>query len=198
MLEPEGEAQATSLATGEALKSSVEIAEHPVAGEPGPSDGEACLRLGPLRRRADADTIELWLTGAGLSSWRVEQVFEKRKLLWVYLEPTSSESEARERLARREAQGLKDYMLINRGGLKNSISLGLFSSQESVNRRLAELADKGYQPVVVPRYQDHRNIWFDVLETAWNTSAVSLAQAPAQTRAQPVLCGQIAGALTSQ
>ena len=43
--------------------------------------------------------------------------------------------------------------------MKNSISLGFFRSRDSVNRRLAELNEKGYKPVVVPRFETSDLYW---------------------------------------
>jgi len=168
------------------------------AGAPAPADGEACLRLGPLERRGEADRLERWLRAQGLSFWRLAQNLGERRLLWVYLEPSASEAAARDRLQQLEAQGLEDYMLIKRGGLKNAISLGLFSSQESVNRRLAELSDKGYQPVVVPRYQTQRRFWFDVAESALQARAPAGDEPPVPLQPAAALCGQIAAAQASQ
>ncbi|MBK6660563.1 MAG: hypothetical protein IPG43_21595 [Proteobacteria bacterium] len=55
--------------------------------------------------------------------------------------------------------GIHDTLLIRRGDMKNSISLGFFRSQDSVNRRLAELNEKGYKPVVVPRFETSDLYW---------------------------------------
>ena len=56
-------------------------------------------------------------------------------------------------------RGIQDTLLIRRGQMKNSISLGFFRSQDSVNRRLAELNEKGYKPVVVPRFETSDLYW---------------------------------------
>ena len=45
-----------------------------------------------------------------------------------------------------ERKGVSDYLLINRNGLKNAISLGVFSSQDAVNRRLTEMTRKATSP----------------------------------------------------
>ena len=76
----------------------------------------------------------------------------KGRLFWVYLESTSSD-EAERNLNDLRASGVTDTLLIRRGGMRNAISLGLFRSQDSVNRRLAEMNEKGYTPIVVPRYE---------------------------------------------
>lgn len=44
-----------------------------------------------------------------------------------------------------------------RGDLKNAISLGLFRSQDSVNRRFAEMIRQEYKPVVVSQFKSIEN-----------------------------------------
>ncbi len=183
---------------GPVADAAVDILPVTVAGSVPPADGDGCIRLGPLSRADEVDRLDAWLRGQGVSFWRLERGLGERRLLWVYLEPTASESEARDRLAGLAAAGLEDYMLIRRGGMKNAISLGLFSSQESVNRRLAELGDKGYRPVVVPRYQPERRYWFDVAEFAWSGVGLGEGDLPLTVPLRPALCGQIAVATASQ
>src|SRR5690606_32898244 len=73
-----------------------------------------------------------------------------RRLFWVYLAPQSAE-QARADLEELRRRGIEDIQLVRRAGLENAISLGVFSTQAAVNRRLAEIEEQGYQPVVVPR-----------------------------------------------
>ena len=58
-------------------------------------------------------------------------------------------------------KGIRDYRLISQGNLQNAISMGLFSSQASVNKRLRELEKKGYKPIVVPYSDGKRAYWVD-------------------------------------
>ena len=87
-----------------------------------------------------------------------QETIRQRQLFWVYLEPTS-DTEAMDSINDLKRRGVTDYMLIRRGGLKNAISLGLFRSQDSVNRRLAEMTRQGYKPVVVPQFDTVENYW---------------------------------------
>jgi hypothetical protein len=189
--EPEAAGELVAGDAESVAHAAVDILPVSVADSVAPADGDGCIRLGPLSRADDLASLDAWLRGRGVSFWRLERGLGERRLLWVYLEPTASESEARERLAGLAAAGLEDYMLIRRGGMKNAISLGLFSSQESVNRRLAELGDKGYQPVVVPRYQAERRYWFDVAEFAWSGAGLEEVDLPLAVPRRPALCGQI-------
>lgn len=113
---------------------------------------EVCVNVGPLKDSEALEKLKLWLrTRATVVHTQMDTVRERR-FFWVYLEPVSDE-QAKKDLSELERSGITDYMLIRRGGLKNAISLGLFRSQDSVNRRLTEMTRKGYKPVVVPKFE---------------------------------------------
>lgn len=141
-------------------------AVHSAADTAGPrretmADVEAadrCVEAGPFEEAARRDAFRDWLRGYAAALETRTETVRKRQLFWVYLEP-ASDADARKRIADLQQRGVQDYMLIRRGGLRNAISLGLFSSQDSVNRRLAELSEQGYQPVVVPRYETTDRFW---------------------------------------
>ena len=113
---------------------------------------DLCIEIGPFSAEPARDGFTDWV-GEFVAAlhFRVETV-RKRQLYWIYLE-LKSDVEAEQRMADLRRRDVEDYMMIRRGGLKNAIWLGPFSSQDSVNRRLAELNEQGYQPVVVPRFE---------------------------------------------
>lgn len=121
---------------------------------------DRCLAIGPFADMKASARLREWLRDyIAFINTRIETVREQR-FLWVYLEPTTDE-DARARIDALRAQGVDDYLLIRRGDLRNAISLGLFRSQDSVNRRLAEMSERGYKPVVVPRFETSHRIWVD-------------------------------------
>jgi hypothetical protein len=150
-------------ATGIAPEDGHEVIYYDAGGAPTmqPPDLEAavCFEFGPLASATEADSLEQWLSGRSLWTRERSEDGERRRLFWVYLDPVQSDEIARRRVADLARKGVSDYLLISKGGLKNAISLGVFSSQESVNRRLAELTEQGYQPVVVPRYESEKRFW---------------------------------------
>ncbi|MGR8920428.1 MAG: hypothetical protein ACU85V_12480 [Gammaproteobacteria bacterium] len=120
---------------------------------------DVCVDVGPFPDISTRDAFRDWIRDyVAELNMRVEQVRE-RQFFWVYLEPTTDEA-AQAQMSSLERKGVTDIMLIRRGDLKNAISLGLFRSQDSVNRRLAEMSEKGYQPVVVPRFRAKDHYWF--------------------------------------
>lgn len=135
-----------------------------------------CIEIGPLADQQSVAAVRDWLrTRTTLVHTRAETVRERR-YFWIYLEPVSAE-QARKSLQDLAQRGVKDYMLIHRGGLKNAISLGLFRSQDSVNRRLAEMTEQGYKPVVVPQFETTENFWIRATMAAGFADPAALTQA---------------------
>lgn len=133
----------------------------------------SCVDIGPLPDAAQLKDLRAWLsTRATTVHSRVETTRERR-FFWVYLEP-ASDAEAQANLSDLARRGVTDYMLIRRGGLKNAISLGLFRSQDSVNRRLAEMTQQGYKPVVVPKFESTKSYYLraTLVEGAEDVNAI--------------------------
>ena len=119
---------------------------------------DLCVNVGPFADAASRDEVRDWLHDYVAATYLRVETVRKRQFFWVYLEP-SSDSAAQRNLAELHDRGIQDTLLIRRGDLKNSISLGFFRSQDSVNRRLAELNEQGYKPVVVPRFETSDLYW---------------------------------------
>ena len=121
-----------------------------------PSD--TCISIGPIVDKQQLERLRIWLRSHATTVHTQVEMIRQRQFFWIYLEATS-DAEAKESLNDLKRRGVTDYMLIHRGGLKNAISLGLFRSQDSVNRRLAEMTRQGYKPVVVPQFDTVENYW---------------------------------------
>lgn len=132
----------------------------PVAPQGTGTPSGVCVHIGPFATPAEFATLRTWLAPRTTQLALETNTTTKRQLFWVYLEP-SSEREAQARLADLKRKGVNDYLLVNRNGLKNAISLGVFSSQDAVNRRLAEMGKKGYSPLVVPRIETVDMHWLN-------------------------------------
>jgi hypothetical protein len=92
-----------------------------------------------------------------------------------------------------QLKGVKDIRLINEGDLSNAISLGLFSSQAAINRRLNEIKAKRYQSVVIPYSGGNKIHWFDVrvIKDSYYVNDL-FTGLPARFNALPVDCNEIA------
>lgn len=123
----------------------------------------SCLTFGPFDESGSAEGLINWFKNSGYNydeRWTYEN---DKQLFWVYLAPVAERSQALATLEQLQNQGVEDFRLIRKGSFKNAISLGLFSSQARVNRRLSDLNSKGYRPVVVPYgNEDSKKIlWLD-------------------------------------
>ena len=119
---------------------------------------DLCVDVGPFGDAPARDQVRDWLHEYVAATYLRVETVRKRQFFWVYLEP-SSDRAAQKSLVELHDRGIQDTLLIRRGELKNSISLGFFRSQDSVNRRLAELNEKGYKPIVVPRFETSDLYW---------------------------------------
>ncbi|MEX2353866.1 MAG: SPOR domain-containing protein [Gammaproteobacteria bacterium] len=152
-------------------------------------DPSSCFRLGPLADEALAGELYQWFHSRDALP-RIQYTEEPgARLFWIYLAPQVSREDALAVLDEMQSKGIGDYRLINRGDLENAISLGVFSSREAVDARLAELEAKGYVPVVVP-YTDIKQVYWLHVEVVDNTAvAEEMWQAdPARYDPIPVNC----------
>lgn len=109
-----------------------------------------CVRIGPYARDSDALRLSRWLRPRSSRLVIRHEGSGERPLFGIYLEPRS-ERERDQNLRDLASQGVHDVLPVRREGMSHAISLGVFSSQENVNRRLAEIEKQGYRPIVVPR-----------------------------------------------
>lgn len=121
---------------------------------------EICIRTGPFKEGAAFKTFREWLRPRTRMMTSEVETTQTRRFFWVYLE-ASTEDDAKNNLAELKRKGVKDYMLVREGDLKNAISLGLFRSQDSVTRRLEEMSEQGYKPVVVPKFEKTDQYWIN-------------------------------------
>jgi len=162
---------------------------------PLPAEGlpRTCFTFGPLPDERQALWLGDWFRARQVEVRHRTTEETPRQLFWIYLAPDGDRAAAEALMKDLERQGVRDYRLITRGDLGNAVSLGLFSSQAEVNRRLSELAEKGYRPIVVP-YQDvTRFHWLDVAITDDPVVLREMFEGyPARYRSVPVQCGEIA------
>ena len=119
---------------------------------------DLCIDVGPFADAPARDHARDWLREYTAALYLRADSVRMHQFFWIYLEPSSAVS-AEQSLTELHNRGVQDTMMIRRGELKNAISLGFFRSQDSVNRRLAELTDKGYQPIVVPKFETTERYW---------------------------------------
>lgn len=150
---------------------------------------DACFSFGPFSDNGRAQRLHDWFQTRDTVAELRQEYGNGEQLLWIYLAP---ETNAEETLQELRDHGVRDISLIDTGDLENAISLGLFSSQASVNRRLRELKDKGYQPVVVPYSEDRAAYWVDARLLRRDTIEALTRAFPSGLNYLPVQCDKIA------
>ena len=157
------------------------------------SERTMCFSYGPFPDNKQAGDLKDWFEQREvLVKQRVEKE-QKKRLFWIYLSPLESRENAIAAIEDLKNKGIKDYRLIDTGDLRNAISLGLFSTQAIVNKRLNDLKNKGYKPIVVP-YHDAKVIyWIDV--TLVNQKELlneMFLEFPSRFNSVPMNCSEIA------
>ncbi len=152
-----------------------------------------CYTYGPIPNLEESELLSTWLDERDILYKQRQTDEQGKQLFWVYLAPQESRAQAEAALKDLKQKGVKDMRLVREGDLSNAISLGLFSSQAAVNRRLNEIKAKGYQSVVVPYSGGKKVHWFDV-SIVQNSSYVNdlFTGFPARFNALPVDCNEIA------
>jgi len=120
-----------------------------------------CVSFGPFAEKGQADELSNWLQEKEIQTKQRGEGGKQDQYFWIYLSARESEDEAMAAIEDLKGKGVKDFKLINKGNLQNAISLGLFSTQSAVNKRLNELKNIGYQPIIVPYHQNDSIIWVD-------------------------------------
>lgn len=173
------------------LNDSFDVAEEQVSDVS--ADDSACYTYGPIPDSNESALMTNWLNDRGIFFHSRQTREDGKQLFWVYLAPQKSQKEAEAAMQDLKKQGVNDLRLIQTRDLLNAISLGLFSSQAAVNRRLNEIQAKGYQTVVIPYSGSNQIHWFYV-RIVKSASYVNelFTGFPARFNAVPVDCNQIA------
>ncbi len=158
--EPQSPVEVTKADTDTA---SVSIEE--VLAMPPESDIE-CYTLGPLENEDDISALSAWFSAQG--SRAILRSDERREVVstWVFLPPLESREAAAARVREMQAANIDDIYVIPRGDMANAISLGLYSQNDTLQRRVSQLEERGFTPSVLPRYRTATASWFDVTTSA--------------------------------
>ena len=122
-----------------------------------PKVEKACVLLGPFDREADASDLIAALGASGHDA-AVEARTEKQQSgFWVLIPPGTEEPDFL--LANLDISGFEDVWRFTKGELAGSVSLGLYSDRESAQKRVSELAEKGFAAEIRPRFLQESVYW---------------------------------------
>ena len=156
LLEEEG-ASSGDTATDEAEFAPVTVDESTVLL---PSDSvPRCHVIGPFDTALQAEQFGGRLARLGGEPRVREEALREDAGYWVFL-PEQPADQARATLDKLQEKGVKDYYL----GKTHYISLGIYSNKEAAERRLTEIAEMGFEPVVERRFRTRTVYWLDVRE----------------------------------
>ena len=151
-----------------------------------------CLSFGPFAESQQASELSDWLRNNEIQTKQRTEGDKKDQYFWIYLSPSESKDKAMAAIEALKDKGVRDYKLINKGNLQNAISLGLFSSQSAVNRRLNELKNIGYQPIMVPYHKAQSIIWVDAkVGNQGNILSEIINGYPSRFNSIPVKCEEL-------
>jgi len=152
-----------------------------------------CFSYGPFPANEQAKNLKQWFEQKEILVNQRTDNGQAKQLFWIYLAPQKSRENAIAAIKDLKSKGIKDYRLISSGDLRNAISLGLFSTQAIVNKRLNELKSKGYQPIVVPYHNAKVIYWVDVkLMGQQNLLNDLFTEYPSRFNSIPMNCSEIA------
>lgn len=129
-----------------------------------PTEGQVttCLRISPLAKAADVDTLARKLVQSNLTVLDSGEGFTERQTYWVMIPPYKSAKAARDATAELAKAKVRDFLLVRSGEFENAISLGLFSQKEGAESRLREINALNLnirKPEIRPRTSSVRSHW---------------------------------------
>ena len=136
-----GQTQAPTPAEAPAA-STVQGSAQSQAGTPAPTSADVCVQWGPFsdadRAKAQAELDPLKL-GHQLSQHQVTMT----DAWWVSLGPLPTRAAADRRVAELRAQSIDDLSVVDSGGGKFAVSLGIFRTQNAAAARVQALTARG-------------------------------------------------------
>ena len=152
-----------------------------------------CYTIGPLENEDDISALGAWFNAQGSQATLRSDERREVSSTWVLLLPLESREAADARVREMQAANIDDIYVIPRGDMANAISLGLFSQNETLRRRVLELEERGFTPSVLPRYRTATASWFDVTTSAAQPMPVAvLDQIFPDLVIRQVVCGNAA------
>lgn len=122
-----------------------------------------CLSLGPFSNRPSLGDLGKELGDLG-GKIAIRQVSNKVETgYWVIIPPRPSLAAANEMVEKLRADGISDVMRFPKGELANAISVGVFSAKTQAEQHRKNMAAKGFQVEILPRFADKPQFWIDAL-----------------------------------
>ena len=139
-----------------------------------PESDRECYTIGPLENEDDISALSAWFNAQGSQATLRDDERRETVSTWVFMGPMESREAADERVREMQAANIDDIYVIPRGDMANAISLGLYSQDVTLQRRVSQLEKRGFTPSVLPRYRTVTASWFDVIASAARPMTVAV------------------------
>ncbi|HKQ30609.1 MAG TPA: hypothetical protein VJS66_04915, partial [Burkholderiales bacterium] len=136
-------------------------------------DGQICYRIGPLVGAAQAKTIEESPQAQSLAFARREDNSTTVTAYRVFLPPFASKAQAEQKRRELTRLGFSDHAVMQDDGLRNAISLGIFSVEANARSRLQSLLEKGVVATIEPVEQLRTVYWLELRPAASDTDLLA-------------------------
>jgi len=124
--------------------------------------GTVCLSVVPLANTEGVERVGNWLGVLGMAPALRHSERREISRFWVFFPPMPTRAAALEWVQEMAADHVEDIYAIPGGDMANAISQGLYSHKSSLDRRLAGIVAKGYEPSTTLRYESKTVSWYDL------------------------------------
>jgi hypothetical protein len=114
----------------------------PAPAEPPPAAAapqRVCYEIAGIEKRSDFEVLKSQLLKAGTTLVGEGERQISRQTFWVMLPPFGSAGAAEAVVAKLARQRAGDFYMVKTGEFANAISLGIFSTKEAAQRRVAQI-----------------------------------------------------------
>ncbi len=124
----------------------------------------SCFKLGPYSVKLNAENSLSRTKGYGAVGNLYAEEKRERFRYWV-LVPMRNKQAALKRIKKFKEKGIDDVYLIREGKKKDNISLGIFRERSIAKKRIQQLQELGFNPVVEKHYKVRSEYWLTIKET---------------------------------
>lgn len=135
---------------------------------------DECGRIGPFN---SPKQLERFASAAGIDASSVEQKnLGGVQGYWVLIPALPDKNQAKEMVAKLKEAGFNDLFLFNDEPMRNTISLGLFSSKENAEKQLAVVQKAGFSAELRTKTTEGSRWWLNYRAPAAKLAKAQLPQ----------------------
>ena len=124
----------------------------------------ACFAIGPLTgdysQGAAMGRVREWLKGRGGVVHLRGAKYRELVYYWAYFPPAGTRDTAQDRVEELAANSFPNAAVIPEGSMKNAVSIRVYGLRTALERDLARLSAKGFDPQVQTVRRKGRSLWF--------------------------------------